>query len=131
MKSETSNINISENIALTSPHSNVDTSDSHVNIENFELLSDDSDLALEELPDIPPRGNDNDLGDEDKDISEDISKTLLFELDEVHQIMSKEFEETSNNNKPVKFSFEIELDPGLLELLLLNQLYMWSKLKVL
>ena len=56
----------------------------------MELAPDDDNL-LEELPDTPS----NDIDEDD-------------ELDEVHQIVTKEFEEEKKtSNEPVKFSIEL------------------------
>lgn len=102
-----------ENIIPILPHS----TSNFTNFENFKLLSDESNFMLEELPDTLSNKND----DDDLEENEDITLTLLYELDEVHQIVSKEFEEERISNEPVKFSFEIELDSAFSEILQLDQ----------
>ncbi|CAG8819585.1 24638_t:CDS:1, partial [Dentiscutata erythropus] len=38
----------------------------------------------------------------------------MYDLDEVHEIIAKKFEETEIFNDPVKFILEVELDQDLL-----------------
>ena len=110
IKSETEDITsiLSSSTDIISASSS--SSSSHTNLE---LPSDDSNFIPEEIPDIPYNRDD--------DLDEDIPESLLFELDEVHQVVSKEFEEEKISNEPVKFSFEVEMDPALSEILLLDQ----------
>jgi len=108
IKSETEDIT-----SILSSSTDIISASSSSSHTNLELPSDDSNLIPEEIPDIPYNRDD--------DLDEDIPESLLFKLDEVHQIVSKEFEEEKISNEPVKFSFEIEMDPALSEILLLDQ----------
>ncbi|CAG8501631.1 3037_t:CDS:2 [Racocetra fulgida] len=49
------------------------------------------------------------------------SDVMMYDLDEVHEIIANKFEEFEIFNNPVKFIFEVKLDQDLLTKLLLDQ----------
>ncbi|CAG8764010.1 2452_t:CDS:1, partial [Racocetra fulgida] len=89
------------------------TSDSDIMIDNnSEILE----LFSENIEIIPHENTVYDYNNQNNSIS----KTLLYGLDEVHEVILKNFEIESL--EPDKFIFEIELDQSLLTIVSLDQL---------
>ncbi|CAG8807830.1 40539_t:CDS:2, partial [Gigaspora margarita] len=59
---------------------------------------------------------DNDLEKDDNDF-----RAFLYDLDEVHEVVAKKFEQAEKSNKLANFVFEVELDKDLLDIFDLNQ----------
>jgi hypothetical protein len=83
--------------------------------EDLELVAESSFLE-EQLPDAPSANTQGMQNPDDNDMGE-----LLYNLDEVQELVARKFQVAENFGEPATFVFEIELDSKLLESVLLSQ----------
>ncbi|CAG8812008.1 9502_t:CDS:2, partial [Gigaspora margarita] len=106
-------INILPNLqSSTSSHITFDNTTSISNCEGVNFV--------EELWDaVQYRSSD----DEDNDLEKDDNnfRAFPYDLDEVHEVVAKMFEQAEKSNKLANFVFEVELDKDLLDIFDLNQ----------
>ncbi|CAG8544288.1 4975_t:CDS:2, partial [Cetraspora pellucida] len=109
IKRQEKSIMLKENkrkINLSSSHNNTNISNS------IELLSENNDFD-EEFLNTTLDENTEDI-ENTYDIRSDNNDILLYNLDEVHELINKLFEESEISNESTNFAFEIELEKDLL-----------------
>ncbi|CAG8579932.1 2861_t:CDS:1 [Cetraspora pellucida] len=98
---------------------NLSSNYNNTNISNsIELLSENNDFDKEFLNTTLDENTKN--IENTYDIQSDNNNILLYNLDEVHELINKLFEESEIFNKSTNFAFEIKLKKDLLIATLLN-----------
>jgi len=100
------------NIPLSRSSSSSSTSYINNSLSDLQLFPESDNLALESNVNLTP----SEIADESDIQIEDNPDALLYELNEVYDVISRQFEQAEAFNEPVNYTFEIELDAELIDI---------------
>ncbi|CAG8563451.1 4979_t:CDS:2 [Cetraspora pellucida] len=86
----------------------------NISADNFDnIVSNDLNTSISDSDSISYNENEYDVNNG--------SEVIMYDLDEVHEIIANKFEESEIFNEPIKFILKVKLDQDLLAELLLDQ----------